>query len=791
MVSGNGGPVAHLRCAGFQTRRRILSAGGKTESGCCWTLGVLQSGHCLNEEISPAVIAAVISWICRDEPVGPGELAGDAGAVLVFLPGTQDIRDVETALLSPPFAQDLRQRILVLPLHGQLSTEDQSRVFEIPPPGLRKIVLATNVAESSVTIPDVVYVINSGKLKERRFDARSKVSSLQTHWASAANNKQRRGRAGRVRPGMCVHLFLKERARILKPFQTPEMRRVPLEELCLTIKLLNLGRVAPVLAEALEPPEAASIRIALDALHGIGALDRSERLTALGRSLAQLPLEPRAGKMLVLAAALGVLGPALTIAACATTRDPFFRPLDKRDQVDAIKIQLGGRDSYSDAMVLANTFSQWVNSGRSRQWCDDHFVSMNTMSTIAKARDQLLDTLQKCGIGGRAANFSVDQGESRRLVMLRAAITGAMWPNVALVAGTEPTMSKDGRRGQRLLLHSRDNCGLHAHPVSVSPVHTRVYAVSKRNSPKVCCRTQPQGSSVASLSPPSCLSIAMYNTKMMTSDLYVDGVTLISSVTAVSPCRLVPYFLPLSGGPTASPSARSSNTIKPGRNHSVRWGSPAQVLFGVGAKIYSPPIHSYSGVTDAGFVQDGWIAATAPEPVARCLQKLRAGIDALVAEHVGAGGRADGPYGSRVPQDPPEEARKFVDEIGKLLEFEQGLGGARRFPASTGSYAYTPRSAQPPRSLYDNQPTARSGFGSTQPERASSARFPVSGSGTDSGPARLATGYARGRQMQFDRDRGGRARSWSRSRSPDDNRRDIRDRGWSRSRSRSPKRMHR
>jgi HrpA-like RNA helicase len=92
-------------------------------------------------------------------------------------------------------------------------------------------------------------VVNSGKLKERRFDATSGVSTLQSHWASAANNKQRMGRAGRVRPGMCVHLFLGERGRRLQKFQTPEMLRVPLEELCLTIKALELGRAAPVLAE--------------------------------------------------------------------------------------------------------------------------------------------------------------------------------------------------------------------------------------------------------------------------------------------------------------------------------------------------------------------------------------------------------------------------------------------------------------------------------------------------------------------------------------------------------------
>lgn len=140
-----------------------------------------------------------------------------------------------TALASPRFDEQLAGRALVLPLHGSLQTDEQNRVFQLPPPGMRKVVLATNVAESSVTIPDVIYIVNSGKLKERRFDSVSKISSLQSHWASAANNKQRRGRAGRVRAGLCVNLFLAERAERLQPYQTPEMRRVPLEELCLTV----------------------------------------------------------------------------------------------------------------------------------------------------------------------------------------------------------------------------------------------------------------------------------------------------------------------------------------------------------------------------------------------------------------------------------------------------------------------------------------------------------------------------------------------------------------------------
>jgi HrpA-like RNA helicase len=299
---------------GPEVSQQLLEDAGRRAGAMA---GFLQGPHCENEEASPSLVAAVICWLALADPlkpppgVGAAEGFGDgaaASAVLVFLPGTQEIRDVEQALAEPPFRKMLGGKVLVLPLHRSLSSEEQGRVFNPPPAGMQKVILATNVAESSVTIDDVAYVVNSGKLKERRFHATSGVSTLQSHWASAANNKQRRGRAGRVRPGMCIHLFVHGRQQRLQPFQTPEMLRVPLDELCLTIKALELGKVAPVLAEALEPPEATAVAAAIASLTGIGALDAQENLTPLGRSLAQLPLEPRVGKMLILAASLGVLG---------------------------------------------------------------------------------------------------------------------------------------------------------------------------------------------------------------------------------------------------------------------------------------------------------------------------------------------------------------------------------------------------------------------------------------------------------------------------------------------------
>ena len=241
---------------------------------------VLLGPHFEEERLSPHAIAAVVVWICSADPLGRADGRGTDGAVLVFLPGTEDIREVQRALQEPPLCYAM-SRALVVPLHGSLSIDEQQRAFATPPKGTRKVVLATNVAESSVTIDDVVYVINSGKLKEKRHEESSGISSLLTTWASAANNKQRRGRAGRVREGFCVNLFLRSRAQRLRAFQLPEMRRVPLEELCLAIKRLKLGRVFPVLKEALEPPDTEAICASVRTLTDMGALDEDENLTPL------------------------------------------------------------------------------------------------------------------------------------------------------------------------------------------------------------------------------------------------------------------------------------------------------------------------------------------------------------------------------------------------------------------------------------------------------------------------------------------------------------------------------
>ncbi|KAI9878287.1 MAG: hypothetical protein M1830_001344 [Pleopsidium flavum] len=257
-------------------------------------------------------------------------------AILVFLPGIAEIRRLNDMLSGHP---SFIQGWYIYPLHSTIASEEQERAFQVPPQGLRKIVLATNIAETGITIPDVTCVIDTGKHKEMRFDERRQLSKLIESFISRANAKQRRGRAGRVQKGICFHLFTRFRHdNQMAEQQTPEMLRLSLQDLVLRVKICKLGGIEQTLLDALDPPLSKNIRRAIDALVDVKALTAAEELTPLGRQLARLPLDVFLGKLVLLGSIFNCLDVTLTIAAILSSKSPFSAPMGARSQADLVRL---------------------------------------------------------------------------------------------------------------------------------------------------------------------------------------------------------------------------------------------------------------------------------------------------------------------------------------------------------------------------------------------------------------------------------------------------------------------
>ncbi|XP_030630684.1 ATP-dependent RNA helicase DHX30 [Chanos chanos] len=383
---------------------------------------------------------------------------GEPGAVLCFLPGWQDIKAVQQKLEERPAYRSGSQ--LILPLHSSMAVADQQAVFQHPLEGQRKIVLATNIAETSITIDDIVHVVDTGAQKEQSYDPRTKVSCLDTVWVSRSNVTQRRGRAGRCQPGHAYHLFPRKWLNSMTTFPIPEILRIPLENLVVQAKIHSpQSKAVDFLSQVMDAPQSEAVRDAVRNLQEIGVLDRFECLTPLGERVACMSCDPRLGKVLVLSVLFSCVLPALSVAACLT-RDPFHNSLQNRAFIIKAKQALCG-DSCSDYVVCNRVVQGWreKRDRQSRQeYLDTHTLSGASLRFIHGLMQQFSENLCEAQLVENSTDclrlLSQHNQHSQEEELLKAVIMAGLYPN--LIHVKKGTVTKTGRfRPDRLSYHTQ------------------------------------------------------------------------------------------------------------------------------------------------------------------------------------------------------------------------------------------------------------------------------------------------------------------------------------------------
>ena len=318
------------------------------------------------------------------------------GAILIFLPGTFEI----TRTL-----QMLGSKYNCLPLHASLPPAQQKKVFQKSK--LRKVIAATNVAETSITIDDVIAVIDTGRVKQMNYDPASAMTKFEEVWCSKAACKQRRGRAGRVKAGKCYKVFSRAlEAAKMQENTPPEIIRTPLEQVALSALAMDKD-ARKFLNQAVTVPDQRSLDSAITLLRTVGAVDEKEKLTPLGRLLAVIPADLKIAKLLVLASIFGQFERALIVSGCISSKSPF----------EAKQI-----DSDGDVFATIKAYQAWDNT---RRWCEENGVSYNIMQEIRSNVSQYRDAIKETGL------TSTDDEDNDEL--LKALIAASMSPNMARI----------------------------------------------------------------------------------------------------------------------------------------------------------------------------------------------------------------------------------------------------------------------------------------------------------------------------------------------------------------------
>nr|CCA14905.1 ATPdependent RNA helicase putative [Albugo laibachii Nc14] len=405
------------------------------------------------DEIPYELITHAIAYLVSS--TDPSLDTSDSVSILVFLPGTHEIMTLLTLLDNH---LTLRDQVELIPLHSSLSAKAQQRAFDISNQHRIRVILATNIAETSLTIQGVRVVIDSGRAKELRHDPIHRTNVLETVWISQANCKQRKGRAGRTSAGLCLRLFPAYIMESMTLQPIPEIQRTSLTSLCLDIFVL-MGETTSAcyqefLDQCLDPPKAGFVADALQELNDIGALEdvvingeHSERLTCLGRYLSALPMDVKVGKMLVLGAVFNVYDAMATCAAIFESKSPFLAPYEARREMQTSQQRFS--TGLCDVLTQAAAFETWQEAfsnssdAKGAVFCRQHALDRQSLCTIAKLKTQFTSLMQKLGFVRAPIQRKRVQDH---VPILSALLYASLAPNLVVNVPTERLAWRDAQQ---------------------------------------------------------------------------------------------------------------------------------------------------------------------------------------------------------------------------------------------------------------------------------------------------------------------------------------------------------
>ncbi|XP_014219394.1 ATP-dependent RNA helicase DHX8 [Copidosoma floridanum] len=315
------------------------------------------------------------------------------GDILLFLTGQEEI-DTACEILyerMKSLGPDVPE-LIILPVYSALPSEMQTRIFEPAPPGSRKVVIATNIAETSLTIDGIFYVVDPGFVKQKVYNSKTGMDSLIVTPISQAAAKQRAGRAGRTGPGKCYRLYTERAYRDeMLPTPVPEIQRTNLATTVLQLKTMGINDLLHF--DFMDAPPVESLIMALESLHSLSALDDEGLLTRLGRRMAEFPLEPNLSKMLIMSVHLQCSDEILTIVSMLSVQNVFYRPKDKQAVADQKKAKFNQIEG--DHLTLLAVYNSWKNNKFSNAWCYENFVQIRTLKRAQDVRKQLLGIMDR------------------------------------------------------------------------------------------------------------------------------------------------------------------------------------------------------------------------------------------------------------------------------------------------------------------------------------------------------------------------------------------------------------